>query len=40
MDSITGNDNNECVPLTSVVVDCVKRWFKDTLMEAKVVMLI
>ncbi|GMN40481.1 hypothetical protein TIFTF001_009713 [Ficus carica] len=28
------NDNNR-LPLSEVVTDCVKRWFKDTLKEAK-----
>lgn len=39
MESSSGTDNNsnECtrVPLSEVVSDCVKRWFKDTLKEAK-----
>jgi len=31
----TGNSNNTRVPLSDVVSDCIKRWFKDTLKEAK-----
>ncbi|XP_015579346.1 uncharacterized protein LOC8263145 [Ricinus communis] len=29
------NSNNRRLPLSEVVSDCVKRWFKDTLKEAK-----
>ncbi|CAL5192410.1 unnamed protein product [Lathyrus oleraceus] len=35
MESSIGKDSNERVPLSGVVADCVKRWFKDTLREAK-----
>ncbi|KAJ4845683.1 hypothetical protein Tsubulata_035263 [Turnera subulata] len=37
MDNIMNNTNstNTRVPLSEVVSDCVKRWFKDTLKEAK-----
>ncbi|KAJ6755618.1 hypothetical protein OIU79_028098 [Salix purpurea] len=30
-----GNSNNTGVPLSDVVSDCIKRWFKATLKEAK-----
>lgn len=32
---INNADENTRVPLSEVVSDCVKRWFKDTLKEAK-----
>ncbi|KAL5058265.1 hypothetical protein RYX36_029869 [Vicia faba] len=35
MESSIGKDSSERVPLSGVVADCVKRWFKDTLREAK-----
>ncbi|ESQ52511.1 hypothetical protein EUTSA_v10017381mg [Eutrema salsugineum] len=31
----TSDGSRRCVPLSSVVSDCAKRWFKDTLEEAK-----
>ncbi|XP_006481131.1 uncharacterized protein LOC102610400 isoform X1 [Citrus sinensis] len=35
--SVSGNSSSETtrVPLSEVVSDCVKRWFRDTLKEAK-----
>ncbi|KAI4356094.1 hypothetical protein L6164_000141 [Bauhinia variegata] len=35
MESTSGRESNLRVPLSEVVADCVKRWFKDTLKEAK-----
>lgn len=35
MESSVGKESNGRVPLSGVVADCVKRWFKDTLREAK-----
>jgi len=35
MESSIGKDGNGRFPLSGVVADCVKRWFKDTLREAK-----
>ncbi|XP_027349919.1 uncharacterized protein LOC113861353 [Abrus precatorius] len=36
MESSSGRESNSGrVPLSGVVADCVKRWFKDTLKEAK-----
>ncbi|KAB1224515.1 hypothetical protein CJ030_MR2G016404 [Morella rubra] len=37
METSTSNNssNNNRVPLSEVVADCVKRWFKDTLKDAK-----
>ncbi|KAF7825469.1 putative tetratricopeptide-like helical domain-containing protein [Senna tora] len=35
MESSTEKEGNSRVPLSDVVADCVKRWFKDTLKEAK-----
>lgn len=37
METSTSNSssNNNRVPLSEVVADCVKRWFKDTLKDAK-----
>ncbi|GAU17181.1 hypothetical protein TSUD_178110 [Trifolium subterraneum] len=35
MESSIGKDSNVRFPLSGVVADCVKRWFKDTLREAK-----
>ncbi|KAJ1387589.1 Tetratricopeptide-like helical domain superfamily [Sesbania bispinosa] len=35
MESSSGRESNGRVPLSGVVADCVKRWFKDTLKEAK-----
>ncbi|XLU34218.1 hypothetical protein S245_070284, partial [Arachis hypogaea] len=35
MDSSSGIESNGCVPLSGVVADCVKRWFRDILKEAK-----
>ncbi|MED6135570.1 hypothetical protein PIB30_014901 [Stylosanthes scabra] len=35
MDSSSGIESNGRVPLSGVVADCVKRWFRDTLKEAK-----
>lgn len=36
MESSSGRPtSNGRVPLSEVVADCVKRWFKDTLKEAK-----
>ncbi|CAK7343704.1 unnamed protein product [Dovyalis caffra] len=31
----SGNSNSSRLPLSVVVSDCIKRWFKDTLKEAK-----
>lgn len=33
--AITSDSSRSYVPLSSVVSDCAKRWFKDTLEEAK-----
>lgn len=35
MENRTERENTGRVPLSEVVADCVKRWFKDTLKEAK-----
>ncbi|KAI9115806.1 hypothetical protein K1719_013475 [Acacia pycnantha] len=35
MESSTEKEANNRVPLSDVVADCVKRWFRDTLKEAK-----
>ena len=35
MESSSGRESNGRVPLSGVVADCVKRWFRDTLKEAK-----
>lgn len=35
MESSIGKDGNGRFPLSGIVADCVKRWFKDTLREAK-----
>lgn len=35
MESSVGKESNGRVPLSGVVADCAKRWFKDTLREAK-----
>ncbi|KAK7339991.1 hypothetical protein VNO77_20682 [Canavalia gladiata] len=35
MEGSSGRERNGRVPLSAVVADCVKRWFKDTLKEAK-----
>lgn len=35
MESSIAKDENGRVPLSGMVADCVKRWFKDALREAK-----
>lgn len=35
MESSNGDSSSNRVPLSEVVSECVKRWFKDTLKEAK-----
>lgn len=35
MDVSEGSQQNQRIPLAEVVSDCVKRWFQDTLKEAK-----
>ncbi|KAL2330636.1 hypothetical protein Fmac_018217 [Flemingia macrophylla] len=35
MESSSGKESTGRVPLSGVVADCVKRWFKDALKEAK-----
>ncbi len=35
MESSNSDSSSNRVPLSEVVSECVKRWFKDTLKEAK-----
>jgi len=35
MESSVGGERSSRVPLSEVVADCVKRWFRDALKEAK-----